>query len=393
MDDFAQRGALYEGREQTLVKHLILQKYLERFARIVGQGFESITYVDCFSGPWNLKSDNFEDSSFAIALNELRKARETLRKFGKNPQLRCFFIEKKKQSYTRLKAFADSTQDAIIETKNSSLENSIADILTFVRDGGRRTFPFIFIDPTGWSGFAMKTIQPLLQLKPSEVLINFMTSHIQRFILSPLEESQDSFKALFGSDAYREKLAGKEEQDRADTAVWFYMQSLKKAGDFKHVCCAMVLHPELDRTHFHLIYATRNDLGVDVFKDAEKKAMEAMEQARAEAQQRKREQRTGQTELFGSPVLHRANYYESLRDRYLTRRMGFIRSLLEEKKRVSYDEVWAQALTAPMVWESDLRQWLSDWVEQGLLSIQGLGPRERVPKRESNVILVWRDTS
>jgi len=27
---------LYEGREQTLVKHLILSKYLERFAIIIG---------------------------------------------------------------------------------------------------------------------------------------------------------------------------------------------------------------------------------------------------------------------------------------------------------------------------------------------------------------------
>lgn len=41
---------LYEGREQTLVKHLILGKYLERFAIIIGFNWASITYVDCFSG-------------------------------------------------------------------------------------------------------------------------------------------------------------------------------------------------------------------------------------------------------------------------------------------------------------------------------------------------------
>lgn len=54
---------LYAGREQTLVKHLILGKYLERFAHIIGSHWNSITYVDCFSGPWNVKSDNLSDSS------------------------------------------------------------------------------------------------------------------------------------------------------------------------------------------------------------------------------------------------------------------------------------------------------------------------------------------
>ena len=69
---------LYRGREQTLVKHFILRKYLERFARIVGTFADSITYVDCFSGPWNVRSEELKDSSFAIALEELRKAQATL---------------------------------------------------------------------------------------------------------------------------------------------------------------------------------------------------------------------------------------------------------------------------------------------------------------------------
>jgi three-Cys-motif partner protein len=392
MDENA-REALYEGREQTLVKHLILQKYLECFAHIVGMKWESITYVDCFSGPWNLKSENLEDSSFAIALNELRKARESLKKFGRELQLRCFFIEKNRQSYARLKAFADATTDATVDTKNSRLEDAIEDIVDFVRKGGSGTFPFIFIDPTGWTGFAMETIRPLLQLRPGEVLINFMTGHIQRFILSPLEESHDSFRTLFGADSYRELLAGKEQQDREDAAVALYMRNLKKTGEFTHVCCAIVLHPEFDRTHFHLIYATRNVTGVEVFKDAEKQAMMAMEKARAEAQQRRRELRTGQSELFESAILHRSTHYESLRNRYLTWTERGIRGWLEAKKQVSYDRVWERALSVPMVWESDLRRWLSDWSDQGLIHIKGLKPKERVPKRRSGVVIIWCETT
>jgi hypothetical protein len=51
---------LYIGREQTLVKHIILKHYLERFAIIVGWHWDTLTYVDCFSGPWNVQSDDLK---------------------------------------------------------------------------------------------------------------------------------------------------------------------------------------------------------------------------------------------------------------------------------------------------------------------------------------------
>lgn len=108
---------LYAGREQTFVKHLMLGKYLEHFAHIIGFRWNSITYVDCFSGPWNVRSDELKDSSFSIAIEELRKARETHRLMGKSIALRCFFLEKDPAAYARLKGFADQIHDAEIETK------------------------------------------------------------------------------------------------------------------------------------------------------------------------------------------------------------------------------------------------------------------------------------
>lgn len=187
---------LYAGREQTLVKHLILAKYLERFAHIIGFQWNSITYVDCFSGPWSVRSEELKDSSFSIALEELRKARETHLAKGKDVKLRCFFLEKDPAAYDRLKQFADQIHDAEIETRNDELEASINAILAFVKRGGRETFPFIFIDPTGWTGFALRRIAPLLKLDPGEVLINFITGHIKRFINSPQDQTENFIKSI-----------------------------------------------------------------------------------------------------------------------------------------------------------------------------------------------------
>lgn len=384
-------GELYAGREQTLVKHFILQKYLERFAYIVGAHWDTLTYVDCFSGPWNGRSDRFEDSSFAIALKELRNARDTLAKQrGRTVQLRCFFLERNRAAFAKLKEFADGVKDAKIETRNATLEESISDISGFVKGGGTKAFPFVFIDPTGWTGFEMETITPLLRLNPGEVLINFMTGHIRRFLDSPQEETQDGFRRLFGSGAFRAKVQGLALLEREDAAVEEYTRNAKSVGGFNFGCNAIVLHPEIDRTHFNLIYLTRNLKGIEVFKDAEKKAMELQETARADAQQRKRVARKGQPELFGSKEFHDSTHYESLRERYLAKARGLVQHALESNGRLLYEDAWILALSEPMSWESDLKLWVKEWKEEGRLEVVGIQPGQRVPHRSEGNYLTWK---
>lgn len=385
---------LYIGREQTLVKHFILRKYLERFAIIVGSHWNTITYVDCFSGPWNVRSDDFRDSSFAIALEQLRKARAILKQRGRTiSKLRCFFLEKKRSAYVKLKEYTHQIDDVEIELRNSTLEESVPAIVNFVEQGGPQSFPFIFIDPTGWTGFEMATISPLLKLNPGEALINFMTGHIRRFIDSPEQMTQDSFVRLFGSQAFHAQIEGLSEVEREDAAVNEYMKNVKTTGKFKHASSAIVLHPEINRTAFHLIYATRDAKGMEVFKEAEKKAMGVMEKARGEAQKRAREDRTGQGELFNGEVLHDSGYYNSLRHRYLAKSKSTILRFLKEKRRVLYDDVWSLALTMPLTWESDLKSWITTWTFDRMLQVIGMKPGQKVPRRGQNIVLLWKTTN
>lgn len=382
---------LYKGREQTLVKHFILEKYLERFAHIIGFGWDTITYVDGFSGPWNTQSDELKDSSFCLALNQLRRAQQTHAKKGKPISIRCMFLERDPDAYGKLKAFADKVHDAAVVTLNSAFEDSIDQIIKFIAAGGPKSFPFVFIDPTGWTGFAMDQIARLLRQNRGEVLINFMTSHIRRFIESPQEETQASFERLFGSADYRDKVIGLNQQNREDALVRAYIESVIRVGQYKYVCPAIVLHPEIDRTHFHLIYATRNTKGVEVFKQAEKQAMEMMEEARADAQQRKRLQKTGQSELpFAVEAYHDPGHYESLRNRYLRRAQQRVREFVETQHRVLFDTLWINAMSFPLVWESDLKDWIRDWRNAGIVEVEGLRPREREPKRKANHWIVYR---
>lgn len=384
---------LYLGREQTLVKHIILRKYLERFAHKVGAKWNCITYVDCFAGPWNVQSTDLRDSSFSIAIDELKRARGTHRKRGHDLRLRCFFLEKDPSAHEQLRDYAVSvSNDSGIEiaTRNAEFSDSIRNIVKFVSDGGPGSFPFVFIDPTGWSGYAMTAIAPLLKLQPVEVLINFMTGHIRRFLDSPLENTRESFEALFGSASYRTKLKGLTGADLDDETVKLYSENVKAVGGFAFACRATVLHPQINRPQFNVVYATRHPAGVTVFKESEAKAMETMEIERAKAGQRKRERRKKQVELFNASALHDSNYYSSLRQRYTDIARKVVEKALMERNKVPYDEIWALALSNQLVWERDLKQWIADWIEDGRLTLEGMNLGQRVPRQGQGIIVVWK---
>jgi three-Cys-motif partner protein len=376
---------LYFGREQTLVKHEVLRRYLGRFAHIIGSWSKSITYIDGFAGPWNVVSEEWKDSSFAIAVDELRKARETHRRSGKDLRIRCFFVESSPRSYAALEKFRATQSDIEIEAKNAELENAIDDCVRFVKKD-RQTFAFSFIDPTGWKGIALETIRPLLLLQPGEVLVNLMTSFIIRHIDTPSVRHQ--IAAVFGSNEPLDRIKKLRGLDRVDACVEEYCTVLRAAGKFDFVCPAVVLQPTKDLPHFHLVYASRKDRGLDVFKDIERKAMQTMEKARAGAEQRK-EREKGKLSLFDPNEMPESRYYSELRARYFRQSQDAVLELMQTRDAVSYDDIWAHALRRPLVWEADLKDWIKSWLKAEMITLQGVS-KGTVPKRGAGHRVCWQ---
>jgi hypothetical protein len=292
-------------------------------------------------------------------------------------------LEQDPEAYAKLESFAQTVKDVRIETLNKRLEDGVGDILAFHRRGGT-AFPFIFIDPTGWTGFPLATIRPLLSLKPGEVLINYMTWHARRFI----ETNRESFDALYGDTDWRAQLAGLSGDERDDAMVRLYAERIQKAGRYDFVCYTPVLHREDDTTHYHLIYASRNEKGMEVFKDAERKAVAVMEKKRAEAQQSKRTA-DGQSLLFGAEVMHNSAYYSGLRTFYLDRAKRDLQETLARRGRLSYDDAWRLTMQHPLVWEGDLKGWIGAWRKEGRFDVSGLRPSAEL-KRGAETQLSWR---
>lgn len=381
----------YAGREQTGVKHFVLRQYLQRLAYKIGYYGGTLNYVDGFAGPWKQATDDLSDTSPFIAIHELRWARDGLVAAGR-PRLRvrCLFIEKDPHAYAELERATSDIEGVEVTTLQGEFEEHIDEVRRFGQVGSK-AFAFNFIDPTGWTGFGLQAITPLLQQDRCEVLINFMMKDIKRFIDDEASSARSTFIDLFGSLDRLGHWRELEGSDREDAIVGTYCEQVKAAGRFTHVGNAVVLHPEHDRTHFHLVHATRSLTGLQVFREVEGKAMEAQEQAHDQARQRARVEKRGQTELFAASVLG-SSYQGELRVRYQGKARGEVKAALTEAegKPILYDLLMGLALSFPMTGERELKGWLKEWRAAGLVSYLGLPQGGRVPKSRKGHLVCWK---
>lgn len=350
----------YADREQSQIKHIILKSYLGAFAHKILSWADGLVYVDAFAGPWQtVDNESFEDSSFGIALAQLRTTRDFWRGRGKAPGLQCIFLEKDPTAFQQLEAFCNKQSDITIRPINQPFEEAVSEIVQIVRSKGTRWFPFVLVDPKGWKGFSLSRIFMLIRIHPCEVLVNFMTGHIQRFIRADNLSIQEGFRQLYDSAEYSERLADLSGQDREDAMVFSYAERLAEVGDYTFVSTALVQNPVKDRTHYHLVYATRNLVGVKVFKDAERKALKLAPVLRARAKERRHHVRTGQASLFAPEELPDTAHLLKLQAHFERTVAAALTDRLKRDKEVSYDDLYALAMRFPTVQEEFLRRWLA----------------------------------
>jgi hypothetical protein len=119
-----------------------------------------------------------------------------------------------------------------------------------------------------------------------------------------------------------------------------------------------------------------------------------MERAREEAQKRERDERVGHSQLglsFGDSTTQDPSiYFLSLRDRYNSRARAAVLSLIQTKIQLTYDEAWSLAMTFPLTGESDLKDWVREWKQDGKLETKGMKEKQRIPQCGQNIRLVWK---
>jgi hypothetical protein len=166
-----------------------------------------------------------------------------------------------------------------------------------------------------------------------------------------------------------------------------YRRQLKERARLGFVADLAVPHPTIDRTFFRLVVGGHHAEVVNLFRQVEEKVVgRDAGEVRAQAKSRKRESRTGQTELLlGTPAIDVR--YRKMRDRDLAAAVATMRARLAAEGPVSFERLWPPLLEEGHFTKKHLADAILAEKTEGKLIVDGLQPRERTIK-DAHVIAI-----
>jgi three-Cys-motif partner protein len=375
----------YSGREQTKAKHFILKRYLQALAFKVLR-FYDITYVDGFSGPWETKTEDFLDSSFMIAISVLKDAQRKIQlQTGRRPKIRCFFSENNRQAYTKLATaiapFHKPEEDFEIKTYCGEFEDAISEIQTFIGS----SFPLIFIDPTGWTGYSFNKIGAFFNRPKCEVLINFMYDFVNRAASMSDAKTISSLDSILGGPGWETRLDLSLPRGRAVEKL--FRDNLAIVGNFDFVVSTKIDRPTADRPHFFIAYGTKSRDGLKAFRETEYNALKLNARDRADAKERKRERRSGSPDLFsGLDADVQETTIDEIVEEQKTLASHEVLNILNEFGPISFSGLWEMILQAYMLRVTNVKDICVDLAKSGAIE-QPWGGGTRKPRDQDAIKL------
>jgi three-Cys-motif partner protein len=348
----------YQGREQAYVKHVFLESYLERLVHKTASRYDHIVYVDGFAGPWQSANEQFQDTSFGIALHALRQAKATWKATGREVKMSAYLVEQDPVAYSSLAKVAARYPDIEVKTFHDDFLNALPAILGDIQPDA---FVFFFIDPKGWR-FRLHDLANRLQRGRSEVIFNFMFDFINRAASMKEPAIEQGVDELIPYGNWRKKLEEAEQRgatsdDRKTILVDAFGESLATIGSYRYVAETTVLKPLSDRALYCLCYATRHPKGIEVFRDCQLKALQEQAKTRAATKVKHAEATTGQREIFESLHDMAGNDLEA---KLTAAKAAAEKTLLDftplAPETIKYENVWPRVLAKHVVRLPDVNQ-------------------------------------
>jgi three-Cys-motif partner protein len=372
----------YQGREQSYVKHVFLERYLERLVHKTASGYDHVVYVDGFAGPWQSANEQFQDTSFGIALTALRNAKATWKQAGRNVQMSAFLVERDAGAYKDLSGIPERYPEIDIKTYPGDFLKVLPKVL---RDIPAKAFAFFFIDPKGWR-IPLHALSKMLERRNSEVIFNFMFDFINRAASIKDPAVARGLDELIPYGDWRAKLEeadrrGMTSEARKEILVDAFGQSLAKIGGYDFVAETTILRPLSDRPLYCLCYATRHPKGIEVFRDCQIQALQEQARARAATKVKHAEATTGQREIFQSLHDMAPNELETFLRAERAQAMHTLLSLAPiAPDSITYDAAWPRVLTRHVVRRPEVNQLAAELRQSNQLAFPNWEKGKRVPQ-------------
>lgn len=373
--------AAYDGREQALVKHRLLEDYLEKLFLIIGMaskagGPSELCYIDCFAGPWGDATEAMESTSIAISLRTLDTCRQKLASLGAFVKIRALYVEQKPSAFKRLKNYLLSSTPSGIRA-DCMQGDFVALRPDILRWAGPSPFCFFFIDPTGFTETAIPTLRPLLERPRSEFLINLMYDFVNRVM--SMEKAERAMQEWLG---LRLDLSRLDSFQRESTLLAAYRAQAKGCmpsipGYPARASHARVLDPQRNRPKYHLVYLTSHPKGVIKFSEISEQVAGLQNQVRAAKREKNRERDTGTIDMFGPAELLPAAAVIRVNPDEVDR---FWRNHLADGPRQIDTAAFADILERTGWFEKDLQRSLLRLMKAGRIVNRAAGATKRTAK-------------
>ncbi|MCX5782146.1 MAG: three-Cys-motif partner protein TcmP [Elusimicrobia bacterium] len=348
----------WKYKEHTKVKHEILSKYLGAWIRILGKNYSRICYFDCFAG-----RSIYKDGEKGSPLLALDICADVKKRFHYLKEIVCTFIEKDRVNFDDLKKSVKEEIEkypkkyegiTVIEPINDEFENIANGIIDKV---GKNLAPsFFFIDPFGFSGVPLKTLNKLLSIQRVEIFITFMLRDVIRFLES--EPHKHSIEELYNIENIKEMLSSDDYKKipKEEALLKIYIAQLKSAGA-KYTLPFKVNADEKLQTTYYLIHVTNHPKGCEIMKEI----------------------------MLHSGTKGRMGYLGPAEGQMtITQMLGIskLKEFLLKKFKgevISFQEIRYKTIMDTDFTISQYRETILELEKEGIISINGKGPRGGLP--------------
>lgn len=155
-----------------------------------------------------------------------------------------------------------------VVVENKTFEDFLTDILGQIKDGYSLIPSFCFVDPFGFSTTPFRLFKKYLDNENSELLINFMYEHTNRFIKHPNEKVRKQISehmGLVSLDDLSEKITDLTPLERKQIIIETYINNI-----LKETKAVYVRHFDIKKngkTKMILFHATKNINGLKLMKE------------------------------------------------------------------------------------------------------------------------------
>lgn len=245
----------------TGAKHSIFRRHLEAwFPKLSWTGL--VRVIDGFAGPGEYSRGEPGSPLIAVQVAQYHKANLS------KCRIEFEFIEERTDRFLHLEAKIaelDVPYNITIRTRKASFKNALkADLDEVNRTGTHFPPSFVMIDPLGFEGVPMASIERLARQPRSEVLISFMYDSVTRWLSDSRNSS--NFNELFDSTSWQHALAMSSADDRRDFLLGLYVEQLRSHG--WRYTRTFEMRDEDNRTEYFLVFATNHIDGLKVMKQA-----------------------------------------------------------------------------------------------------------------------------